>query len=101
MKNRSSSSCNKCDNISSIVLESKRSIIVAMCKLGTINSIGITASFQYTKLKCVCTVKFLIVVLYAHNTTGILKSQSSLPTLQIFFNALSKILLKAYNVPFS
>jgi hypothetical protein len=101
MTNRSSSSCNNCENISSTALESERSAITATCRLRTINSIGITTSCPYTKLKGVYPVKFLLVVLYVPNNVWILKSQSSLPILQIFVSAFSKILLKDFNIPFS
>jgi hypothetical protein len=79
--------------------ESERSMIVATHGLGTINSIDITPSYPYTNLKGVFLVNFLLVVLYAHNTTRNLKSQSSLHTLQIFVNAFSRILLNSSTVP--
>jgi hypothetical protein len=101
MTNKSSSSYNNCDNISSIATDSERSTITAMNKIDTINSIGITSSFPYTNLKGVWPVKFFLVVLYSHNNAGILKSQSSLYMLLIFVKSFSKILLKASTVPFS
>jgi len=76
-------------------------VVVTMHRMGTINSNGTTASCPYTNMNGVCPVYFLHVVLYAHITIGIFKSQSSLLTLQIFVRAFSKILLKDSIVPFS
>jgi hypothetical protein len=76
-------------------------VIVATRRLGTQNSNGTTASYPYTNLNGVCLVKLFHVVLYAHITVGIFKSQSSLLTLQIFVKSFSKILLKASTIPFS
>jgi hypothetical protein len=101
VENLSSSSCTSCDSHSCIAPESDKICDRCDARLGTINSIGITSSYPYTNLNGVCPVNFLLVVLYAHNTIGILKSQSSLPTLQIFFIAFSRTLLNASIVPFA
>jgi hypothetical protein len=53
-------------------------VIAATHIMGTENSNGTTASCPYTNMNGVCPVNFLHVVLYAHSTTGIFKSQSSL-----------------------
>jgi len=62
-------------------------------------SIGIIASYPYTNLNLVCLVNLFRVVLYAHNTIGILKSHSSMLTLQIFVKAFSNTLLNSSLVP--
>jgi hypothetical protein len=76
-------------------------VIVYVRRLGTINSNRTTASCSYPNLNGVCPIKLLHVVLYAHNTTGIFKSQSSLLTMQFFVQAFSKILLKSYTLQFT
>jgi hypothetical protein len=76
-------------------------VIAAMRKMGTINSDGTTASCPYTNMNGVCHVKLLHVVLHAHNTTSIFKSQSSMLTLQMLVKSFSKILLNVSIVPFS
>jgi hypothetical protein len=68
--------------LTSHVLHLFLSCVIAITRrLGTKNSNGIIASFPYTNLNGVCSVNLLHVVLYAHNTAGIFKSQSSLLTL--------------------
>jgi hypothetical protein len=69
-------------------------VIVATCRLGTKNSNGTIASCPYTNLNGVFLVKFLHVVLYAHNIVGIFKSQSSLLTLQILVREFSRIFIE-------
>jgi hypothetical protein len=76
-------------------------MIFAMRKLGTKNCNGTTTSCPYTNLNGVCPEMFLHVVLYAYNTSGIFKSQSSLLKLKIFFKEFSTILLKASTVAFA
>jgi hypothetical protein len=74
-------------------------VIAATRILGTINYNVTTASYPYTNMNGVCPVKLLHVVLYAHSTVGIFKSQSSLLTLQFLVKIL--ILFKDSIVPFS
>ena len=76
-------------------------VVIAMRKLGTMYSMGMTASFPYTSLNGVCPVSLLQVVWYAHNTTGIFKSQSSCLALHTFVNTISNILLNASTFPFA
>jgi len=99
--NWSSSSSTSSDSLFSIAKEYVSSTMATMHRLGTINSIGITASWPYINPNGVYLVNFFLVVLYAHNTAVILKSQSSQITLQTFVNACSMILLNASTMPFS
>jgi hypothetical protein len=76
-------------------------VIVATWRPGTKNYNGTNDYCPYTNLNGVCPVNFLHVVMYAHNTIGIFKSQLSMLTLNIFFSAFSRILLTVCTVPFS
>lgn len=60
--NWSSSSSTSCVNLSSKAPRFEIPVNAAMCKLGTMYSIGIIASTPYTSLKWVCLVSFLQVV---------------------------------------
>jgi len=99
MVNLSSSICSSCDRNSSIVPECEIFVISMTRMLGTKNSIGMNAFYPYTNMKGVFPINLLLVVLYAHNTTGTLNSESSLPTLHVFVSAFSRILLNAYTMP--
>lgn len=99
--NLSSSKSGIYDILSFIMSRSTISMVVAIMRLGTMYSIIIIDSYPYTNLKSVFPVDFLHVVLYAHNTARILKSQSSLFTSHTLINAFYKILLITSIVPFS
>ena len=87
--------------LSSILSRYSMSVNVAILKMGTIYSIGMSTSCPYTKQKGIFPINFFHVVLYSHNTTWIHKSQSFMFTLHTFVRAFSYILLKALTVPFT
>ena len=99
--NLSSSNSIKSSNIFYVAFSSVKFVIVATIKLGTMNYMGSATSIPYTNLKGVWPINLLNVVLHSNNTIGSLWSQSSHCILQIFVNAVSKILLNASTIPFS
>jgi hypothetical protein len=72
-------------------------VIVATRRLGTKNSNGTTASCPYTNLNGVFPVNFLHVVMYAHNTAGIFKSQLSLFDIADLCQCVLKDLIKGFH----
>ena len=70
-----SSSCINYAMCSSSVASSSMPIMVAMRRLGTMYSIGMTASFPYNNLNGIFPINLLQVVRYAQNNVGIFKSQ--------------------------
>lgn len=100
-KNHFFSSSSSCASRFSKALQSAMPVIIAIRKLGTMYSMGMTASLPYTNWKGFWPVNFLHVVQYAHSTAGMGKSQSFHCALQTLVNAVSKILLNASIVPFT
>jgi hypothetical protein len=70
----SSSSSTSFDSLLYSTLDLVIFVNTEMRRLNTMNFIGITASWTYTNLNGVYPVNFLLVFLYTHSTTGILKS---------------------------
>lgn len=94
-----SSNSTSCVRCSSIVSWSSISINVVIRRLGTIYSMGITASNPYTKQKAVWPINYLQVVLYAQRTADMRTFHPFCFVLQTLVKTLSNILLKASTIP--